>query len=149
MAIGTGSAAEDTTISALATELTDSGLERASATVNTASSATSGDTATFVYTWTATASKNVKECGVFNSSTGGACLCYGTFTSAIPMESDDTLKVNMLPAKVVIFWMKVVNSVKAVYRDIYANTEPSMRNFLKACVETNGQPTLRVNGVMI
>ena len=94
MALGTGSAADATTLSALATELTNSGLERvAAATVTVAASDATNDTCKFVHTWTASASKNVKECGVFNSSAAGDMLCYGTFTSAIPMESDDTLKV--------------------------------------------------------
>ena len=94
IALGTGSQAEDTDVSALATEITDSGLSRVSAaTVTVASSATDGDTCKFEHTWTATGAKNVKETGVFNSSSGGDLLCYATFASAIPMESDDTLKV--------------------------------------------------------
>lgn len=94
IAVGTGSETENTDVSELATEITDSGLERASAaTVDTASSATAGDTAKFVHTWTATGSKAVKECGVFNSSSGGDCLCYATFAGPISMESDDTLQV--------------------------------------------------------
>lgn len=95
MALGTGSYTDSTDLSALATEITDSGLERAScATVTVTQSATAGDTCFFAHTWTATGSKLVKECGVFNDSSGGVMLCYGTFTNAIPMESDDTLKVS-------------------------------------------------------
>ena len=94
IAVGTGSSTESTDVSALATEITASGLARASAaTVSTASSATAADTAKFVHTWTATGSYNVKECGVFNSSANGDLLCYATFASAIPMESADTLQV--------------------------------------------------------
>ena len=97
MAIGTGSSTEDTDVSALATEATDAGMERASAaTVTITESATANDTAKFVHTWTATGSKNIKECGVLNSSAAGALLCYATFVSAIPMESDDTLQVTWL-----------------------------------------------------
>lgn len=94
IAVGEGSVAEDTTVSALVTEITASGLARASAaTVTTASSATAADTAKFAHTWTATGSYNVKECGVLNSSANGSLLCYATFASAIPMESADTLQV--------------------------------------------------------
>jgi len=94
IAVGTGSTAEGTDVSALQTEITASGLTRASAaTVTTASSATNSDTAKYAHTWTATGSYNVKECGVLNSNTGGDLLCYATFASAIPMESADTLQV--------------------------------------------------------
>lgn len=97
LALGTGSQTEDTTVTALATEITEaSGLSRVSAaTVTTASSATAGDTAKFSHTWTSTkgSTVSVKECGVFNSSTSGVCLAYATFATAIPMESADTLSV--------------------------------------------------------
>jgi len=92
VALGVGSQTENTNIQSLASEITDSGLARATAdTVTVASSATAGDTCKFEHTWTATGSKNVKECGVLN--TDDDLLCYATFDSAIPMESDDTLKV--------------------------------------------------------
>jgi len=94
IALGTGSTTEGTPVSECITEITASGLERASAaTVTTASSATSSDTAKFAHTWTSTGDYNVKECGVLNSSGGGDLLCYATFASAIPMESADTLQV--------------------------------------------------------
>jgi hypothetical protein len=94
IAVGTGSTTEGTDCSAMLTEITASGLARASAaTVTTASSATAADTAKYAHTWTATGSYNVKECGVFNSSANGDMLCYATFASSIPMESADTLQV--------------------------------------------------------
>lgn len=93
-ALGTGSQAESTDVASLQSEITDSGMSRASAaTVSTASSATAGDTAHFSHIWTATASKAVKEAGVLSTNTGGVLLCYGTFATAIPMESADTLRV--------------------------------------------------------
>jgi len=98
LALGTGSQTENTDVSTLATEITDSGLDRASGDTADAggSSATASDTCRFVKTWTATGSKGVKECGVGNSSAANAgdLLCYATFASAIPMESADTLKVS-------------------------------------------------------
>ena len=95
--LGTDSYTENATVSQLSAAITDSGLSRVSATtVTTTQSATADDTAKFEHTWTATGSKNVKETGVFNTDTGGDILCYATFASAIPMESDDTLKVTWL-----------------------------------------------------
>jgi hypothetical protein len=95
IALGTSSTAEGTDCTALIYEITESGLSRATpaATVNTASSATSGDTALYSHTWTATGAYNVSECGVFNSTAGGAMLCYATFASAVPMASADTLQI--------------------------------------------------------
>jgi len=94
IALGTSTTAEGTAVSALVEEITASGMERASAaTVNTASSATAGDTAVYSHTWTATGAYNVAECGVLNSSAGGALLCYATFASAVPMASADTLQI--------------------------------------------------------
>ena len=53
MAAGSGSQADSTDISALQSEIVDSGLARASAaTVDVASSATVSDTCRFVHTWT-------------------------------------------------------------------------------------------------
>ena len=97
MMLGTGSQTEDTSVSTLQSEISDSGLSRVSADTADAagSSATASDTCRFIKTWTATGSKNVKECGVGNSDTKdkGDLLCYATFASAIPMASADTLKV--------------------------------------------------------
>jgi len=94
IALGTSSTAEGTDVTKMIVEITASGLERSSAaTVNTASSATSGDTALYSHTWTASGSYNVAECGVLNSSASGALLCYATFASAVPMASADTLQI--------------------------------------------------------
>ena len=92
IALGVGSTAEGTDVTSCITEITASGLSKASAaTVTTASSATSADTAKFAHTWTSTGDYNVKECGVLNANSD--MLCYATFASAIPMESADTLQV--------------------------------------------------------
>ena len=96
MCLGTGSQTETTNVQSLVGEITGSALSRVSAaTVTTASSATTSDTAKWVHTWTSDGSLAIKECGVFNNSTAntGDMLCYATFASAIPMESADTLKV--------------------------------------------------------
>lgn len=67
-------------------------------TITTATGAGSvnGDTCWFRNTWTCGVSSiatGVKECGVFNSTTGGDMLAYGTFPTAIPMGTGDTLQV--------------------------------------------------------
>lgn len=66
-------------------------------TITTATSASvNGDTCWFRNTWTCGVSSiatGVKECGVFNSATGGDMLAYGTFPTAIPMGTGDTLQV--------------------------------------------------------
>lgn len=94
MALGTGSQTESAELTELASEITADGLQRAScATVTVTDSAVSGDTCLFVHTFTAQSTYAVKECGIFNDSSGGVMLCYGTFATAVPMESDDTLKV--------------------------------------------------------
>lgn len=94
IALGTTTTAEGTDVTKLIYEITASGLARASAaTVNTASSATAGDTVLLSHTWSATGSYNVSECGVFNSSASGVCLAYATFASAVPMASADTLQI--------------------------------------------------------
>ena len=94
IAVGTGSQAENATDVSLVTEVTENGLERAScATASVTDSAVTGDTCLFVHTFTAESTYAVKECGIFNSSASGDMLCYGTFATAVPMESDDTLKI--------------------------------------------------------
>ena len=98
LALGIGSQTETTDVSTLQLEIPDSGLTRVAGDTADASgsSATANDTCRFVKTWTATGSRNVKECGVGNNATKdtGDLLCYATFASAIPMEKDDTLKVS-------------------------------------------------------
>ena len=105
MGIGSGSAAATNTAS-LTSECTDTGLTRATlasvadtnqtAGLLLASTTLTNDTCWFRNTWTCGVSSiasGVKECGVFNSNTGGDMLAYGTFDSAIPMGTGDTLQV--------------------------------------------------------
>ncbi len=93
IALGTNSYTEGTTVSQLSAEVSTAGLGRAAAATSVATATADGDTAVFSYTWTATGTADITECGVFNSSAAGDMLCYGTFAEAIPMSSDDTLKV--------------------------------------------------------
>ena len=93
IALGTDSQTEGTALTGLSAEVSTAGLGRAAADTAVATATANGDTAVFSYTWTATGTADITECGVFNSSAAGVMLCYGTFADAIPMSSDDTLKV--------------------------------------------------------
>lgn len=95
MAVGTGSQSENATDLSLVTEVTANGLERVACSKGVANSEVTGDTCTFYMTFTDTATDTyaVKECGIFNATAAGDMLCYGTFATAVPMESDDTLKI--------------------------------------------------------
>ena len=96
MAVGTGSQNEDATDLSLVTEVAANGLARvACASKGVTDSSVTGDTCFFQHTFTDTATDTyaVKECGIFNSTAGGDMLCYGTFATAVPMESLDTLKI--------------------------------------------------------
>lgn len=99
MALGYGASSDTAAsiVSALATEVTVAALTRQTAATADAagSSATASDTCRFVGVWTCSSdlATTIKECGVFNSATGGEELCYGTFATGIPMSSGDTLQV--------------------------------------------------------
>jgi hypothetical protein len=107
MEIGSGSAAGAQASISLSSAMTDTGLTKATMTAGAATTADgryfastdlTGDTAWFRNTWTCGVSSiasGVKECGVFNSTGAntGDMLCYGTFPTAIPMGTGDTLQV--------------------------------------------------------
>jgi hypothetical protein len=106
MELGFGDAGV-TTDATLATACTASDVGLTRATLATASATTedgatlvsgthANDTCWFRNTWTCGVSSiatGIKECGVFNSNTGGDMLAYGTFPTAIPMGTGDTLQV--------------------------------------------------------
>lgn len=74
VAVGTSSTAASAGQTALVSEITDSGLERAAATVTQTTITTTNDTYQATYTWTASGSKTVEEVGVFNASSAGTML---------------------------------------------------------------------------
>lgn len=81
LAVGTSStavSANDTTLNA---EITDTGLERAAATVSRVTTTNTNDTLQLTKTWTATGSKTVEEVGVFNASSSGTLLGHALTTS--------------------------------------------------------------------
>lgn len=89
IALGTGTPSA----TALGTEITDSGLERGAATCSNQTTTTSGDTARWAKTFTATGSKAVIEEGLFdNNTSGGNMLASQTF-DAINVVATDTITI--------------------------------------------------------
>lgn len=85
LAVGTSNTAVSAAHTALQTEITDTGLARASAVVSRTTTTQTNDTLLLVKTWTASGVKAIEEVGVFNDSTvgvmAGRCLT-GTKTTA-------------------------------------------------------------------
>ena len=71
LATGTSSTAFVNSQTALVAEITDSGLQRAAATVSRVSLINTNDTLQLVKTFTASGTKSVEEVGVFNASSNG------------------------------------------------------------------------------
>lgn len=92
LAVGTGTTAAAAGDTALGTEITDSGLARAAATVSRVTTTVTNDTAQFVKTWTVTGTKAVTECGIFNDASAGTILGRQVF-SAVNVANLDTLKI--------------------------------------------------------
>ena len=90
IALGTGTTAAVVTDTTLESEITDSGLARVQdASPTRTSSNVVNDTLCLDYSWTATASKDVTEAGVFNAAVGGTMLARQTF-GPYPMENGNT-----------------------------------------------------------
>lgn len=92
LALGTGTTASAAGDTALETEITTSGLERANATVSRVTTTQTNDTAQAQYTWTASGSVSPSEAGLLNASSGGVLVARQVFT-AIPLASSDTFQV--------------------------------------------------------
>lgn len=90
--VGTGTTAANVADTTLETEITDSGLERASASVSLVTTTVTNDTAQMVVTFTVTGTKAVTESGVLNAASTGTLLCRQVF-SAINVVSGDSLQI--------------------------------------------------------
>ena len=90
LGIGTNAAAAADT--ALQSAITDSGLARAAATVTQQTTTTTNDTLQLVKQWTASGSKAITECGIFNASSSGSMFGRQVF-SAINVVSTDTIQI--------------------------------------------------------
>lgn len=71
LATGTSNTAFAASQTTLGAEITDSGLQRASATVSRVTTTQTNDTLQLVKTFTASGTKSVEEVGIFNASSGG------------------------------------------------------------------------------
>ena len=92
MALGTGTTAAAAGDTALETEITDSGLERAQGTPTLVTTDTANDTLQVVYQWTASGSKAITEAGLLNAAAAGTLLAHQVF-SAINVTSSDTVQI--------------------------------------------------------
>lgn len=92
LALGTGTTAAAVTDTALQSELTDTGLARAAATMSRVTTNVANDTTQLVKTWTATGSKAITECGVLNAASTGILLGRQVF-SAINTATSDQVTV--------------------------------------------------------
>jgi hypothetical protein len=85
-----------TTATALASEVTDSGLARITAgTISTLQTTLADDTASWVHVFTATGTKAITEAAIFNASSGGDMLIVGAVSPTASMVSGDTLTLTM------------------------------------------------------
>lgn len=92
IAVGTGTTAAAAGNTALETEITDSGLARAAATVSNVTTTTTNDTEQFVKTFTVTGTKAVTEEGLFDASSSGNMLARQVF-SAVNVVNGDSLQI--------------------------------------------------------
>jgi hypothetical protein len=90
IAVGTGTTAADVANTTLETEITDSGLARASATASRVTTDTTNDTAQLTKTFAVTGTKAVTESGVLNAASDGTLAARQVF-SAINVVSGDSL----------------------------------------------------------
>jgi len=92
LAVGTSSTAVAVGDTTLTAEVTDSGLERASATVSRVTTTVTNDTIQLAKTWTATAAKTIEECGALNASSSGVLLGH-KLTGSVALTITDTLTI--------------------------------------------------------
>lgn len=94
IAVGSGTTAEAASQTALVTELTDSGLARATATTATRATTTqTDDTTSLSETFTVTGSKTAAEVGVFNASSSGTMWFRHVLGTAKSLVSGDSYTV--------------------------------------------------------
>jgi len=92
LALGIGTTAAAAGNTTLESEIVDSGLQRASATVSQQTTTTTNDTLQLTKTFTATGSKAITEIGALNASSGGTLLGRRVF-SAVNVVSTDQIQV--------------------------------------------------------
>lgn len=91
LACGTGTTAFAATQTALVTEITDSGLARAAATITRQTTNVSNDTCQYYKAWTATGTKTVGEVSVHNDPSSGIMLARTVLSPTKALTNGDTL----------------------------------------------------------
>lgn len=92
LGVGIGTTAAAAADTALESEIVDSGLERAAATVTRQTTTVANDTLQLVKSWSSTGAKAVTECGALNAASVGILLGRQVF-SAINVVSGDAIQV--------------------------------------------------------
>jgi len=88
LAVGTGTTAVAATDTTLETEITDSGLARAAATVSQTTTTVTNDTLRLAKTFPVTGTKAVTEIGAFNASSSGTMLGHQVFSALNVVNGD-------------------------------------------------------------
>jgi hypothetical protein len=88
--LGTGATAFDYAQTALVAAITDSGLERAAATVTRVTTTDANDTLQCTKTWTATGTKAIAEAGVFDAASGPTMWARKVLGAAQTVNSTET-----------------------------------------------------------
>lgn len=88
LAVGTGTTAAAATDTTLETEITDSGLGRAAATVSQVTTTVTNDTLKLAKTFTVTGTKAITEAGALNNSSGGTLLGHQVFSAVNVVNGD-------------------------------------------------------------
>lgn len=92
LAVGTSSTSPSASQTTLGSEITDSGLERASATVSRATVSVTNDTLQLIHLWNVSASKTIEEVGIFNAASSGEMLSRA-LTGSIVVVNTDTVTI--------------------------------------------------------
>lgn len=92
LAVGTGTTAANAADTTLETEIVDSGLARATATVSRVTTTIANDTHQLVKSWSVTGTKAITECGMLNAAAAGVLLGRNVF-AAISVENTDTFQL--------------------------------------------------------
>lgn len=90
IAVGSGSTANATSTTGLATEITDSGFARVQVTPTV-----TGDVCSWATTFTATAAATVREIGLFNASSGPTIGIRGVLAENKVFAENDTYEVTI------------------------------------------------------
>lgn len=92
VAIGTGTNAAVVGDTALQTESSGNGYDRAAGSVSLSTTTVTDDTANISLTFTVTSSKSITEAGLLNAAAAGTLLARQVFT-AIPLVNGDSLQI--------------------------------------------------------